>query len=183
MRINMLEALSDNIAVDPEKCTTCGICVETCILDNLRLKLAPCRQACPLDVNCQGYVQLILRGREEEALEMVERELPFPAILGRLCSAPCEDNCHRKTIDGQAVAIRVLKRYVSDLAAGGSPTGAGQGRATRQTLCGGRRRTRRHAGGLRPSGQGTPGDRLRRRAGTRRHATLGDSGLSNSGTC
>ena len=117
MRINMLEALSDNITVDPQKCTTCGTCVERCILDNLRLKLAPCVQACPLEVNCQGYVQLILRGREEEALEMVERELPFPAILGRLCSAQCEGNCHRKTIEGQAVAIRTLKRYVSDLAA------------------------------------------------------------------
>ena len=121
MRINLLEALSDNIVVDPDKCTTCGICVDTCILDNLRMKLAPCRQACPLEVNCQGYVQLILRGREEEALEMVERELPFPAILGRLCSAPCETTCHRKTTEGEAVAIRALKRYVSDLVAGSSP--------------------------------------------------------------
>ena len=39
-----------------EKCVHCGICVDTCILDNLRMKLAPCRQACPLGVNCQGYV-------------------------------------------------------------------------------------------------------------------------------
>ncbi len=116
MRINMLESLSDNITIDPQKCTTCGACVDRCILDNLRLKLAPCRQACPLKVNCQGYVQLILRDREDEALEMVERELPFPAILGRLCSAQCEDNCHRKQIEGEAVAIRALKRYVSDLA-------------------------------------------------------------------
>jgi len=121
VRINLLEALSDNIVVDPQKCTACGICVDTCILDNLRLKLAPCRQACPLQVNCQGYVQLILRGREEEALEMVERELPFPAILGRLCSAQCETRCHRKATDGEAVAIRVLKRFVSDLAAENSP--------------------------------------------------------------
>ena len=37
MRINMLEALSDNITVDPQKCTTCGTCVERCIMDNLRL--------------------------------------------------------------------------------------------------------------------------------------------------
>ena len=121
MRMNLLEALSDNITVDPDKCTVCGICVDTCILDNLRLKLAPCRQACPLGVNCQGYVQLILRGQEDEALKMVERELPFPAILGRLCSAQCEDNCHRKKIEGQAVAVRALKRYVSDLAAKDAP--------------------------------------------------------------
>lgn len=120
MRVNMLEALSDNIKVDPQKCTTCGICVERCVLDNLRLKLAPCRQACPLGVNCQGYVQLILRGQDPAALEMVERELPFPQILGRLCSAQCEQNCHRKNIAGEAVAIRALKRYVSDLAPDGA---------------------------------------------------------------
>ena len=63
MRINMLEALSDNITVDPDKCTTCGICVDTCILDNLRLKLAPCRQACPLGVNCQGMCSLSCAAR------------------------------------------------------------------------------------------------------------------------
>ena len=39
MRINLLESLSDNIVIDKAKCTFCGICVETCILDNLRMKL------------------------------------------------------------------------------------------------------------------------------------------------
>lgn len=112
MRMNLLEALSDNIKVDKEKCTFCGICVETCILDNLRMKLAPCRQDCPLKVNCQGYVRMILRGQEAEALAMVERELPFPGILGRLCSAPCEGTCHRKSVAGEAVAIRRLKQYL-----------------------------------------------------------------------
>jgi len=48
---NLLQALSDNILIDKDKCTFCGICVDTCILDNLRLQLAPCRQACPLKVN------------------------------------------------------------------------------------------------------------------------------------
>ena len=112
MRINPLEALSDNIRVDKDKCTFCGICVETCILDNLRMKLAPCRQGCPLGVNCQGYVQLIMREQEKEALAMVEKDLPFPAILGRLCSAQCERSCHRKKETGQAVAIRALKHYL-----------------------------------------------------------------------
>jgi len=116
MRINLLEALSDNIKVNKDKCTACGVCVDTCILDNLRLKLAPCRQACPLGVNCQGYVQLILRGEEQAGLEMVERKLPFPGILGRLCSAQCEANCQRKKETGEAVAIRALKRYLSDAA-------------------------------------------------------------------
>jgi len=114
VRINLLEALSDNITIDRNKCIYCGVCVETCILDNLRLKLAPCSQACPLGVNCQGYVQLIRRGRDEEALKVLEEKLPLPEILSRLCSQPCEDNCHRKKTEGQAVNIRGLKRYLTE---------------------------------------------------------------------
>ncbi len=115
MSVNLLEGLSDNIVVDKDKCTFCGICVETCILDNLRMKLSPCRGACPLGVNCQGYVQLVARGEEKRALDLIRERLPFPGILGRICSRPCEDACHRREIEGEAVAIRELKRYVSEL--------------------------------------------------------------------
>jgi len=112
-RINLLESLTDNIVIDRAKCVSCGVCVETCILDNLRLQLSPCRRACPLELNCQGYVQLIARGREAEALEMVRDKLPFPGILGRICSQPCERACHLGRLDGQPVAIKALKRYLA----------------------------------------------------------------------
>ena len=113
-RANLLECLSDNIVIDTDKCTACGICVETCIMDNLRMKLAPCRSACPLGVNCQGYVQLIAREKEDEAIALLRQTLPFPGILGRICTHPCEENCHHKKMDGEAVAIRGLKRYLAD---------------------------------------------------------------------
>ena len=114
MRVNLLEGLTDNIVIDKDKCTFCGICVETCIMDNLRMKLAPCRQACPLEVNCHGYVQLIERGEETRAMDLLRETLPFPGILGRICSQPCEENCHRRKMEGEAVAIRALKRYLAD---------------------------------------------------------------------
>jgi NADPH-dependent glutamate synthase beta subunit-like oxidoreductase len=114
VRINLLESLSDNIVIDRDKCTYCGVCIETCILDNLRMKIAPCSHACPLGVNCQGYVQLTGREQEDEALRVLEEKLPFPEILSRLCSQPCEAICHRKKIEGQAVNIRGLKRYLTE---------------------------------------------------------------------
>jgi NADPH-dependent glutamate synthase beta subunit-like oxidoreductase len=113
-RINMLESLSDNILIDKDKCVVCGICVERCILDNLRMKLSPCRHACPLGANCQGYIQSIARGEEAKGMQLIRETLPFPGILGRVCSQPCESRCHRKEMEGAPVAVRALKRYLAD---------------------------------------------------------------------
>jgi NADPH-dependent glutamate synthase beta subunit-like oxidoreductase len=114
MDINFLTSLSDNIRIDRDKCTACGRCVEVCILDNLRLQLSPCRQACPLGMNCQGYIRQIVRGKKEDGLEKIREAAPFGGILGRVCSRPCEAVCNRLKTDGQAVAIRDLKRYLTD---------------------------------------------------------------------
>jgi len=111
---NILEVLAQNIIIDKEKCIFCGKCVNVCIIDNLRMKLAPCRQACPLGLNCQGYAQLIARGEEAKALEVIGEELPFPGILGRICHHPCETECSRNEVDGSGVSLRVLKRYLAD---------------------------------------------------------------------
>jgi NADPH-dependent glutamate synthase beta subunit-like oxidoreductase len=112
--INLLTALTDNIVVDKDKCVACGICVEKCPMDNLRLKLSPCRQGCPLGVNSQGYVRLIALGEEEKAMDLVREKLPFPGILGRVCSQPCEKNCHHSSAGSNSIAIRALKRYLAD---------------------------------------------------------------------
>ena len=110
--VNLLSALSDNIKIDTNKCTFCGECVERCILDNLRMRVSPCRLACPMGVNSQGYVALIARGEDEKAREMVLCDLPFPEIICRICDSPCEDHCERKQLMGEAVSIKALKRYL-----------------------------------------------------------------------
>ena len=103
-----------NIVVNRDTCTVCGVCVETCIMDNLRMHLSPCRNACPLHVNAQGYVRLIAEGKEKEAATLLREDLPFAGIIGRICNRPCEERCERIKVDGQAVHILALKRYLAD---------------------------------------------------------------------
>ncbi len=111
---NPLSTLADNIIIDQSKCITCGLCVDRCVLDNIRLYQAPCSRYCPLDLNVQGYVQLIARGEFEKAYAVVFEKLPFPGIIGRICSHPCEAGCNRNHVDGEAIAIRSLKRFLYD---------------------------------------------------------------------
>lgn len=80
----------------------------------LKRKLPPCSAACPAHVNVQGYVSLIQRGMLKEAVELIRKDMLFPAICGRVCFSPCEDACARVNLD-QAVAIRALKKIVADI--------------------------------------------------------------------
>jgi len=91
-----------------------GLRLATDICKSVKRKLPPCRTACPAHVNVQGYVSLIQKGKFSEAVELIRKDMPFPAICGRVCFSPCEDACARVNLD-QAVAIRALKRIVADI--------------------------------------------------------------------
>ncbi len=112
MSYNPVSCLSDNISIDKTKCIGCSKCVDRCVLDNLRLKQAPCFGACPLEINAQGYVQLIARGDVEGALNQIYERTPFAGILGNICNHPCETECNRNKVDEEAVTIRALKKYL-----------------------------------------------------------------------
>ncbi|MDQ1279271.1 MAG: heterodisulfide reductase subunit [Thermoproteota archaeon] len=77
-------------------------------------RFPPCRKACPANVNIQGYIALIQRGKFKEAVDVIRNDMPFPAICGRVCFSPCEEECSRTNID-QAVNIRNLKRVAADI--------------------------------------------------------------------
>lgn len=74
---------------------------------------APCQAACPVGTNAGLYVSLIADGRYDEALRVAAEPNPFPAICGRICTAPCEDVCRRGEFDAP-IAIRDLKRFATD---------------------------------------------------------------------
>jgi NADPH-dependent glutamate synthase beta subunit-like oxidoreductase/NAD-dependent dihydropyrimidine dehydrogenase PreA subunit len=74
---------------------------------------APCQAACPVGTNAGLYVSLIAQGRYDEALQVASEPNPFPAICGRVCTAPCEDACRRGEFD-LPIAIRDLKRFAMD---------------------------------------------------------------------
>ena len=73
---------------------------------------APCKTACPAHIAVQGYLKLAAQGKYREALQLIKRENPFPAVCGRICNRRCEDACTRGTVD-QAVAIDEVKRFIA----------------------------------------------------------------------
>ena len=74
---------------------------------------APCKTACPAHIAIQGYLKLAKEGRYEEALALIKKDNPLPAVCGRVCNKRCEDACTRGTID-EAVAIDDVKRFIAE---------------------------------------------------------------------
>ena len=61
----------------------------------------------------QGYLKKAAEGKYREALELIKRENPFPAVCGRICNRRCEDACTRGTID-QPIAIDAVKKFLAE---------------------------------------------------------------------
>lgn len=127
--------------VDEDKCNGCSQCTDVCpadipdrfdrnmgtrkaiakhyaqatpnIFGILKNGHAPCKMACPANVNVQGYVQLIKKKEYVKAVNLMRQRNPLSAICGRVCTHPCESACTRGDAD-DPIAIRQLKRYASD---------------------------------------------------------------------
>jgi len=142
--------------VDHDKCVACGLCVEYCPTNALKLgqKLctktplpepvekakildhvwtqnrwnhdyrinrknvvetgtAPCKTNCPAHIAVQGYIKMASQGRYSEALELIKKENPFPAVCGRICPRACESECTRGDID-DPIAVDEIKKFIAD---------------------------------------------------------------------
>ena len=135
--------------VDMAKCTGCGECTEVCPVEvpsefeqGLILRKAifrpfaqafpnvfaidkkerpPCGIACPAEVNVQGYIALIAKGKYQEALALIKEDVPLPGVIGRICPHPCETKCNRGLAD-EPLSICALKRFVAAHAKDEQPT-------------------------------------------------------------
>lgn len=74
---------------------------------------APCKTACPAHIAVQGYFKLAKEGRYDDALALIKKDNPLPAVCGHVCNRRCEDACTRGTID-EAVAIDEVKRFLAE---------------------------------------------------------------------
>lgn len=128
--------------IDPDRCTGCGECANHCPIDlpnefdeglssrkaisklfpqaipNTfsidKLGTAPCKVKCPAHISVQGYVALTAKGKFAEALSLIKKDNPLPAICGRVCHHPCESECTRGQYD-QPIAIKSIKRFLADM--------------------------------------------------------------------
>ena len=75
---------------------------------------APCQTACPLDTEAWRYVALVEKGKYEEAYRVIREANPFPSICSRVCDRKCERRCRLGASGDDPVAIRAIKRFVTD---------------------------------------------------------------------
>ena len=75
---------------------------------------APCKTNCPAHIAIQGYVKMAAEGRYLDALKLIKKDNPFPAVCGRICNRRCEQACTRGEID-DPIAIDDIKNFIAEL--------------------------------------------------------------------
>ena len=88
--------------------------IELLLSDHVGDCVGPCERGCPANMNIPLMIRQIAAGQFKDAIRTIKNDIPFPAVLGRICPAPCEKVCRREQADG-AVSICLLKRFVADL--------------------------------------------------------------------
>lgn len=82
--------------------------------ETLEIGTSPCKTECPAHISIPGYIKLASQGRFNEALAMIKKDNPFPAVCGRICPTLCESACTRNGVDA-SVAIDDIKKFIAEL--------------------------------------------------------------------
>jgi ferredoxin len=88
--------------------------IELLLSDHVGDCLGPCQMGCPAHMNIPQMIRQIAAGGLRDAIATVKRDIALPAVLGRICPAPCEKACRRRQHD-EAVSVCLLKHYVADV--------------------------------------------------------------------
>jgi NADH-quinone oxidoreductase subunit F len=75
---------------------------------------APCQSACPVGTQAWRYIAHVQRGEYTDAYRVIREPNPFPSVCARVCHHPCEQKCRAGTSGADPIAIRALKRFVTD---------------------------------------------------------------------
>ncbi len=135
----MPEGRTHKPVIQPDRCQSCEVCIRGCPAELIpeyreeekslrgalyrgklyekplkdQVILPPCQEACPIHQDTRGYVSLIAGGKFKEALEIIRKVNPLPAVCGFICHHPCEEACLRERVD-HPIPIRLLKRFVAE---------------------------------------------------------------------
>ncbi len=83
----------------------------------------PCQGSCPAGEDIRGWLGIV-RGIEKPADDIDKFKYafyrstdanPFPAIMGRVCPAPCQDGCNRNDVE-DFVGINSIEQFIGDSA-------------------------------------------------------------------
>ena len=143
----MAEGRTYKPVIQPGRCHSCDVCIRGCPAEFIpeyrgeekslrgvlyrgklhekpltdKISLPPCQEACPIHQDTRGYVSLIAGGKFKEALEIIRKVNPLPAVCGFICHHPCEEACLREGVD-HPIPVRLLKRFVAEYERKGGKT-------------------------------------------------------------
>jgi NADPH-dependent glutamate synthase beta subunit-like oxidoreductase len=133
----VVEGRTHKPVIQTDRCHSCGVCIRGCPAELIpeyreeentlrgalyqrkvlpskkKVSLPPCQEACPIHQDTRGYVALIAKGKFKEALELIRKVNPLPAVCGFICHHPCQEACLREGVD-DPIPLRLLKRFVSE---------------------------------------------------------------------
>ena len=114
--------IASGINLKDAGCRFCGACIEVCptgsIMDQLKMmnpeksymeNVVPCKANCPAHIDIPQYIRAIKEGDFDKATAIIREKVPFPEVLGSVCTHVCESNCKRNEL-GEPISICKLKR-------------------------------------------------------------------------
>lgn len=86
-------------------------------------KTPPCQGSCPSGEDIRGWLAIVRQQEkpvsgvewQEYAFRRSTDANPFPAMMGRVCPAPCQEGCNRNEVD-DFVGINSIEQFIGDTA-------------------------------------------------------------------